>query len=372
MRQQPTENSARNGGSATQITRDDDHSIYHFPVPRLPSSALVIRALAGVAAAATLVASSPAAIAAPSAPQPADPPPVRQVVLISIDGLNPQKITRQRTPAMVRMIRHGASTRNARTAYEKTLTLPNHTSMVTSRRVYRSSGGHGVTWNDDRLNPMTVQRAAGHGVGSAFSVLEGHDRSAAVFASKEKFRLFDRSWPFGVDRFTLRRNNHDLMSLAMRDVVNRKRPFTFIHLSAPDVAGHAHGWRSKQYRTAVRRADAEVGRLLRALGKRPTLRQDLTVILTADHGGGGRNHGDRTLRANYRVPFVVWGASVPRRANLYALNPDFTNPGRTRPGYNATRQPVRNGMAANLALDLLGLPAVTGSELNADQTLDVR
>ena len=39
--------------------------------------------------------------------------------------------------------------------------------------------------------------------------------------------------------------------------------------------------------------------------------------------------------------------------------------------YAWQRQPVRNGAAANLALDLLGLPAIRGSEHNSAQDLDV-
>lgn len=330
---------------------------------------LVTRALAGVAVVATVVAllgtATTTAVAAAA-------PPVGHVVLISIDGLNPNLITTQRTPALVRLRRNGASTLNARTEYEKTVTLPNHTGMVTGRRVNRSAGGHGVTWNDAHRRPRTVQQAAGRPVGSVFSVLRSNGRSAAIFASKEKFRIFDRSWGAGVDRFTLRTNNHDLMSLALRDVVTRKRAFTFVHLSGPDAAGHANGWNSAAYRKAVHRADAQVGRLLRVLDSRPALKQDTTVILTADHGGRGHDHADRTMRANYKVPFFVWGAGAPRRADLYRLNPDFAGPGKKRPGYHARRQPVRNAMAANLALDLLGLPAVQGSELNANQRLDVR
>lgn len=321
-----------------------------------------------MAMAVSLLAAPSPARAAPLA----DPAPVRHVVVISIDGLNPNYLSTRRTPALIRLRRNGASTLNARTEHERTVTLPNHTGMVTGRRINASLGGHGVTWNDARTRPSTVQQAAGGPVGSVFSVLENHNKSAAVFASKEKFRLFDRSWSNGVDRFTLRQNNHELMTLALRDVVNRSRAFTFIHLSDPDVAGHATRWGSTRYRKAVRRADAQVGRLLRALDNRPELKQDLTLIVTADHGGTGTNHKDRTLRANYRVPFFVWGASVPRRADLYDLNSDYAGPGKRHPGYAAARQPVRNGMVANLALDLLGLPAVQGSELNADQDLDVR
>ena len=75
---------------------------------------------------------------------------------------------------------------------------------------------------------------------------------------------------------------------------------------------------------------------------------------------------------NFRIPFVVWGAGVEAGADLYDLNPDFRDPGTRRTRYGLKRPPVRNGDAANLATDLLGLRALPGSQFNADQSLDVR
>ena len=75
------------------------------------------------------------------------------VVAISIDGLNPKAITRlgrADTPALHRMMRQGASTLNARTEVELTVTLPNHAGMMTGRPVDSDDGGHGVTVNADR------------------------------------------------------------------------------------------------------------------------------------------------------------------------------------------------------------------------------
>ncbi|GAA4810934.1 hypothetical protein ACFQ0K_03600 [Nocardioides caeni] len=71
---------------------------------------------------------------------------------------------------------------------------------------------------------------------------------------------------------------------------------------------------------------------------------------------------------NYRIPFAFWGAGV-RHAGLDALNATRADPGLTRPGVNATGQPIRNGELANASLSVLGLDAVPGSRWDAAQDL---
>ena len=89
-------------------------------------------------------------------------------------------------------MREGAYTLNARTVREQTSTMPNHTAMLTGRRVDDRHGGHGYTENFD--NGGTVHRAAGHYVASVFDVVHDNGGSTAMFASKAKFRLYRRTW----------------------------------------------------------------------------------------------------------------------------------------------------------------------------------
>ena len=263
----------------------------------------------------------------------------------------------------------GAFTFNARTQVESTETLPNHTSMVTGRRVLAARQGHGVTWNDHRPG-STVQAAAGHDVASVFTVAHAAG-STAMFAAKQKFSIFQRSWPTDIDRVVIRESDDQgLMRAARADLVQIGRDFTFVHFARADVVGHAAGFMTPAYLVAVQQIDALVGRLLQAIDTHPALAAT-TVILTTDHGGPPRatHHDNAAVYANYRIPFLVWGSGVTH-GDLYAMNSAYADPGSVRVPYSGW-QPIRNGDLANLALDLLGLGPVPDSKYDAGQLLVV-
>ncbi len=295
----------------------------------------------------------------------------RRVLLISVDGLNPDALTRlgeRRTPYLHRMIREGASTLNARTLRERTLTLPNHAGMITGRRITTSAGGHGVDFNHDPGG--TVHDVAGEHVSSVFDVVHDAGGSTALFSTKEKFALFTRSWDDAISHYDYHADNRT----AVRRLIGRlshRDAFTMLHLSGPDEAGHHHKFGSRAYLDAVRSVDHRIGEILHHLADHPSLRDGLQILVTADHGGpwGKTGHQQKAERANFRVPLIAWGDAV-ERGDLYALNPEFRRPHARRTSY-AGKQPIRNGMVANLVTTILGLPAVPGSTLDTEQHIDV-
>lgn len=297
----------------------------------------------------------------------------RQVLAISLDGFNVAslaKLGRARTPYLHLLLRRGVATRNARTQVEQTVTLPNHTSMVTGRPIDTGHAGHGVDWNSDRPG-TTVQRAAGEKVGSVFTVVHAAGGRTALFATEEKLSIFERSWPRAIDRTTIRQDaDRDVTLAARRDLLRRDRAFTLLHLGQLDETGHDEGFMGRAYLRAVVRVDRLLGILVRTIKRDPRL-ADVVVVLTADHGGepGSHEHHDTSLLANYRVPFLVWHPGG-RSGDLYAMNPGYADPGRRHPGFRG-RQPIRNGALANVATDLLGLGPVPGSRWDADQRLRV-
>jgi hypothetical protein len=311
--------------------------------------------------------------------------PIDYVIAISVDGLNPQAMRmlgKSGSPSFHRLMRQGAYTLNARTVREKTRTLPNHAAMLTGRRVDREQGGHGYSENLD--NGGTVHLAAGHYVASVFDVVHDYGGSTAMFSSKTKFNLYQRTWNTHgapdrvgrndgrakIDRFTIDHNNTRLVAKLIAELRRKPREFTFLHLSLPDRVGHAKGFMGDEYLAAVKDTDRLLGRLLNTVADRPAMRRHTLVILTADHGGRGGTHHQADKLQNFRIPFMAWGPGVPAGRNLYGLNPSFRGPGTSRTSYHGA-QPIRNGDLANVATDALDLPRIPGSEFDNPHTLDL-
>lgn len=310
---------------------------------------------------------------------------VDRVIAVSVDGLNPEAIDRlgpAQAPNLHRLMREGASTLNGRTAFEQTRTLPNHTGMLTGLRIAEDGDGHGVTFNSD--TGTTVHRTADGYASSIFDVVHDHGGSTALFATKTKFDLFQRTWNTSggddhvgrndgtakIDRFTVDSDHARLVGQVTADLRRSPRTFTFVHLSLPDRVGHDHGFLGAEYLRAVRQTDAQLGQIISTIDAKPSLRDHSLLMVTSDHGGDGAAHSKQTDRANYRVPFLVWGPGVSAGGDLYRLNPHRRDPGSARPPYSGP-QPVRSGDLANLATDALDLPAVPGSQFNHRQALEV-
>jgi len=310
---------------------------------------------------------------------------VNRVLAISVDGLNPRAITQlgpRGAPAFHRMMREGTWTVNARTEQELTRTLPNHTGMLTSRRIDPAHAGHGVTFNYD--NGSTVHRAAGTYVPSVFDVVHDHGGRTSLYSAKTKFAFFQRTWNTNgrpdrvgqdngkakISNVVIDMNNARLVAKLNTELATQPRTFSFLHISLPDVAGHADGFMSPEYVAAVKQTDKLLGTVLATISRRPALRAEMLVLLTADHGGEGPSHDNAAALQNYRIPFMAWGPGVAVRRDLYAINPTFTDPGTARTGYSG-KQPIRNGDLANLVTDVLDLPAVAGSELDRTRTLNL-
>jgi hypothetical protein len=315
----------------------------------------------------------------------------RHVIAVSLDGLRADAfaalaaIDPTATRAFDRLRREGVSTLDARSVPEQTVTMPNHTCMLTGRPV-SGEAGHGYEENVD--NARTLHENRGRYVPSVFDV--AHDRGlvTALFASKTKFAVFARSFddragapdPIApddgankLDRVVIGQPDEATLDAAIEALTRAHAAFTFVHLAGTDAAGHLYGFDvtpGSAYLDAVRAHDRALGKLLAAIDADPALRRHTAVIVTSDHGGLGHTHGDETLRENFAIPFVVWGPGVAAGQDPYATDQTRAAPGALR--RRAEAPPIHNCDLGNLALALLGLPPIPGSVFGAERPVWTR
>jgi hypothetical protein len=305
--------------------------------------AAVLAGLAAAASSPTRAASAPqrAPVAAQAAVSPATPPygPARavrgavteNVIVISIDGLRPDAIARYDARVLSRLMQEGSYSLTARTI-QPSKTVPSHMSMVTGV----PPTVHGVTWNVER--PAGTARAT-----TIFEVARAGGLSTAAFVSKPKLKqlgtpgsLDHLSAPSGIGGYSAA----ETVEAAARYIRFRRPNLLFVHLREPDGAGHTLGWMSAPYGWAVRRADGAVGQILKAADAAYGAGA-YSVIVTADHGGHGRNHGGDS-DDDVQIPWIAWGAGVAANGQL--------------------RESISTMDTAATVLWLLGLPAPAGIE----------
>lgn len=219
-------------------------------------------------------------------------PTVRRVVVVSVDGLRGDALSRM--PALAALTAHAAWTDSMRTVVPS-LTVPGHVSMFTGRDVTKL----GITTNT--LDASSGLALALNGATSFFQWTKSAGGTSAALvgtsilpaADVEQAKTF-----FGIDEVV----SVGLDLAALREqalaLVNRPSPptLTFVHIPTVDFAGHDHGWivgdgnesLRAEYVAAASDADAVIGDLIAAL--RPAIESgDVALIVTADHGGG---HGE--------------------------------------------------------------------------------
>ncbi len=242
--------------------------------------------------------------------------------MVSIDGLAPRHITRTTMPALTTLALEGGSCFTARTV-TPSWTLPIHASMLRGVDPAR----HGLV--DNTPAPLTTDAPTFLKVG------RDGGRSTAMFVNWLPLDgLVERD---AVDlRFVIDGGygpDDDRRSVdgAVRALADGVHDLVFVYLSRPDVDGHAHGWDSPEYVAAATRSDAQLGRLLDAIGP------DVSVVASTDHGGLGTDHGQAIPEVLetfvvVRAPGVVRPASgwpttgpldlAPTIAELCGVAPD--------------------------------------------------
>ena len=230
-------------------------------------------------------------------------PAVEHVFIISIDGLRPDKLLQADAPTMRAMLKAGAYTMWAHTTAQS-ITLPSHTSMVTGVTPNR----HGIYWNED----LPLSRPVWPSRPTVMELATRAGLSTAMVAGKSKFSTLNKPgtitqvWvPSGANA---KDDNDAVVAHAVPIIEGSKPDLMFIHFPDTDTVGHAKGWGSADYVATVEKTDKQLAALFASMD-RAKIRESSVVILSADHGGAGLQHGPDDERSR-NIPWVITGPGV--------------------------------------------------------------
>ncbi|MBX7210572.1 MAG: alkaline phosphatase [Verrucomicrobiaceae bacterium] len=244
-------------------------------------------------------------------------PRAEHVFIVSIDGGKPKVIHEAEMPVLKKLAAEGAVTWTANTILPPK-TLPSHTSMLTGL----GPDKHQVLWNDYMPIRGVVK------VPTVFSLVKQGDAAAvtAAFVGKVKFRhlwqkdsldVFDFGGPqdiapvAGADEIEKRVVPCQTVAKGASSWIPEKKPrLCFIHFPDADAAGHKSGWGSPEQKEAFKVCDQALGQIVRAIEK-AGLTDSSIVLVTADHGGTGKNHKDDTPD-DRNIPWIAWGKGVKK------------------------------------------------------------
>jgi arylsulfatase A-like enzyme len=293
---------------------------------RRASGIFVVAALALAACGGKTVSPS-----APVEPIPVVAAPARpRVVIVSIDGLRGDVVARANAPVLKGLAARGAYTWTAQTNMPA-ITLPSHASMLSGFL----PSAHGITWNDYDPSKGPIQ------VPTVFTVARAAGLRTVLVAGKEKFKQLDQ--PGTISDFEMCGGTDDEVgNRAIGIALAGAFDLMFVHLPQTDLTGHAQGWLSSAYMSAVAGADRVVGSLVAALP------ENTTLIVTADHGGHDYTHG-ANVPTDINIPWIAVGPRVAPHALAGGVNTTDTAATALwvlglRPAAGATGRPVAEAL----------------------------
>jgi len=243
-----------------------------------------------------------------AAPRPVRPiPAIERVVIISIDGLRPDRLLLADTPVIHAMVQAGTYTFWAKTT-AVAITLPSHVSMLTGM----TPDKHGIEWNSDLPFSTPVYPL----FPTIFETAKLGGYTTALVTGKTKFSPLAK--PGTIDHLFMPETNgledDQVADEAVKIIQQFKPDLLFVHFPTVDRMGHKFGWGSAEQLAAIGLADRGVGKVMAALDE-SGLRKSTFVIITSDHGGQGKTHGADDARSRH-IPWIASGPGVVKNFDL--------------------------------------------------------
>lgn len=237
---------------------------------------------------------------ATNTPEPA--PDITHVIVISIDGGRPDAILDAETPVLQTLAETGAVDWEAQTIIPP-VTIPAHTSLLTGLDPTEHRVTHNNFTTERVIQPTFISLAQSEGYRTA--IVAGKEKFLTFYQDKDTFYEFVTNGDPGVADKTI-------------ELLDAGYEVLFVHLPNTDYFGHLLGWGSPTYNYELRNTDANIGRIVTKL-EELGIRETTLLIITADHGGHDRSHG-QNIPEDMTIPMIVNGAGITARMPLDDAN----------------------------------------------------
>lgn len=228
-----------------------------------------------------------------------------KVILIGVDGMGASGFERASTPTLNRLASEGLVSLDARAVFG-TSSGSNWMSMMSGVGPEQ----HGVLDNGWQPGTSSVVPTVSNAVGG-FPTL--FDQIAAVRPDAKQVLIY--SWKKlptlagpASRKELFAREPEDVVAAARKELLGSP-DFMLLDFDSVDAMLHTYGATSKQYLDEIAKVDSEIGKLVGDLD------DSYTVIITADHGGIGRQHGGYSIE-EYEIPLIVWSKELVRYGRL--------------------------------------------------------
>lgn len=225
-----------------------------------------------------------------------------KVLLILVDGMRPDSIPLCGDPAFERFFKSGTYCMDARTVWPSS-TLPCHMSLFLSVDPQR----HGTTTNTyaPQVRPVT----------GLVEVLAAAKKKSALLYTWEPIRDVCRPGKLEYSVYIHQHSNEikkqeaEITQAAIALIRDEAPDFVFLYLGGADAWGHKTGWMTPEYLDLVHHAWLRIQDVLRDLP------EEYTVMVTADHGGHDRIHGEQ-IAEDMTIPVTIHGPAFPKGKQL--------------------------------------------------------
>ncbi len=214
--------------------------------------------------------------------------PIKHIVLIAIDCVNPSTLQQADTPNIDSLIASGSYT------YASCTVTPANT-LSAIPAIFT-----GAPQEVHQLYEWTGTMQAE----SIIEVLEESGYTTAIVGESENLGGYAASYNTG---FTNRADFDDYyFDIAVDWLVEYEPFFMFIYNPMPDRAGHQYGLGSEEYQAALEKADYQIGRVIETLQNQGVYEETL-IVVTTDHSLQGTSHSRGPTFSVWKGPGIKEG-----------------------------------------------------------------